>query len=109
MQNLAGLNTNRYRADASQASVRTHFLGHPGGAFAGFTPLENVLLTSIAVASATLPLAAGMVSVIPALGMLTEAERDLVRRIALSLLESPPRQLAALTKSINNLLRNKRK
>ncbi len=35
-----------------------------------FGPVENVMLQTVAVATATMPLAGGFVSVIPALGML---------------------------------------
>eukprot|EP00667_Euglena_gracilis_P026182 EG_transcript_31273 len=37
-----------------------------------FTPFEHVVLQSTAVATATMPLAAGFVGIIPALGMLTD-------------------------------------
>ena len=39
-----------------------------------FTPQENVILQTVAVATGTMPLAAGLVGVIPALGMITVAE-----------------------------------
>ena len=43
--------------------------------FPDFTPLENVVLQTTAVSCATMPLAAGFVGIIPALGMLTTDER----------------------------------
>lgn len=39
-----------------------------------FTPQENVILQTTAVAPGTMPLAAGLVGIIPALGMLTPEE-----------------------------------
>ncbi|KAI8364695.1 OPT oligopeptide transporter protein-domain-containing protein [Radiomyces spectabilis] len=39
-----------------------------------FSPVENVVLQTVAVATATMPLAAGFVGVIPALGLLTEED-----------------------------------
>lgn len=39
-----------------------------------FTPQENVILQTVAVATGTMPLAAGLVGIIPALEMLTQKE-----------------------------------
>jgi uncharacterized oligopeptide transporter (OPT) family protein len=39
-----------------------------------FTPQENVILQTVAVATGTMPLAAGLVGIIPALGMMTVQE-----------------------------------
>lgn len=39
-----------------------------------FTPQENVILQTTAVATGTMPLAAGLVGIIPALGMMTREE-----------------------------------
>ena len=39
-----------------------------------FTPQENVILQTTAVATGTMPLAAGLVGIIPALGMMSEKE-----------------------------------
>ena len=39
-----------------------------------FTPQENVILQTVAVATGTMPLAAGLVGIIPALGMMSEKE-----------------------------------
>ena len=41
---------------------------------APFTPQENVILQTTAVATGTMPLAAGLVGIIPALGMMTPEE-----------------------------------
>ena len=41
---------------------------------APFTPQENVILQTTAVATGTMPLAAGLVGIIPALGMMTQEE-----------------------------------
>lgn len=43
-----------------------------------FGPKENVLLTSTAVATATMPLAGGFVGILPAIGLLTDEERGSV-------------------------------
>ena len=42
--------------------------------FQGFTMEENVILQTTAVATATMPLAAGMVGVVPAMTLLTTSE-----------------------------------
>jgi uncharacterized oligopeptide transporter (OPT) family protein len=39
-----------------------------------FTSQENVILQTVAVATGTMPLAAGLVGIIPALGMMTVEE-----------------------------------
>ncbi len=39
-----------------------------------FTPQENVILQTVAVATGTMPLAAGLVGIIPALGMMSVEE-----------------------------------
>lgn len=39
-----------------------------------FTPQENVILQTVAVATGTMPLAAGLVGIIPALGMMSVKE-----------------------------------
>ncbi len=48
-----------------------------------FGPLQNVILQTVAVASATLPLAGGFVSIIPALGMLDPPVRLSVAQLLL--------------------------
>ncbi|PRP76763.1 hypothetical protein PROFUN_14888 [Planoprotostelium fungivorum] len=58
----------------------------PDGLFAQFGPLDNVLLQSTAVATATMPLAGGFVGILPALNMLVE-EEDGVKPIRLSFMQ----------------------
>ena len=50
------------------------FRALPGLFPATFTPQENVILQTVAVATGTMPLAAGFVGIIPALGMMTLEE-----------------------------------
>ena len=52
-------------------SLQSALIGFLAGrTFTGFTPQENVVIQTTAVATGTLPLAAGFVGIVPALGML---------------------------------------
>jgi uncharacterized oligopeptide transporter (OPT) family protein len=52
-------------------SLQSALLGFLAGRFfVSFTPQENVIIQTVAVATGTMPLAAGFVGIVPALAML---------------------------------------
>lgn len=65
----------------SMMSLQSSLLGYAvfkpfqGRLRVAFGPIENVLLQTTAVATATMPLAAGFVGIVPALALLTEEDR----------------------------------